>query len=220
MLCNAMRTTNAGFTLIEIMVALVLAAILLGIATPSFSEFVRNARIASAANGVLAAMHAARTEAIKRRVPVTVCASSNPTSDSPTCDPDGDFSGWILFVDDDGDPVDSSGKEGNGKFEPGEGTGDEILLRTSDRPQEGLDVLPSTGYVQFGANGFQRRDMDAAPNDVDILICDSRGSRSLGSSGTAARLLQVTRTGRPQITRDETTVKAAIATLGKCPADA
>jgi type IV fimbrial biogenesis protein FimT len=213
-----MRTKNVGFTLIEIMVALVLAAILLGIATPSFSEFVRNARIASAANGVLAAMHAARTEAIKRRAPVTVCASGNPTSDSPTCDADGDFSGWLLFVDDDGDPdpLASTGKEGNGSFEPDKG---EILLRTSGRPQEGLDVLPSTVYVQFGANGFQRRDMDAAPDDVDILICDSRGSRSIGSSGTAARLLQVTRTGRPQITRDETAVKAAIATLGKCPAD-
>lgn len=219
MLCAVMQAKNDGFTLIEIMVALVLAAILLGIAAPSFTEFTRNARIASAANGVLAAMHAARTEAIKRRVPVTVCASNNPTSDSPTCAADGDFSGWLLFVDDDGDPVASSGKEGNGKFEPGTGTGDETLLRTSGRPQDGLDVLTSTVYVQFGANGFQRRDMDAAPNDVNILICDSRGSRSLGSSGTASRLLQVTRTGRPQITRDETTVKAAIAALGKCPAD-
>lgn len=209
-----MKSKPDGFTLTEMAVALALAAILLGIAAPSFSEFTRNARMSSAANNLLAAMHTARSEAIKRRVPVTVCASANPTADSPTCAADGDFSGWIMFVDDDGDPDASSGEEGNGKFE--QGTGDEILLRTSGRPQSGLSLIPSTVYVQFGPNGFQRRADGAAPADVDIRICDSRGSATVGSSGSAARLLQVTRTGRPQVSRDQDTIKG----LGGCPSDA
>jgi type IV fimbrial biogenesis protein FimT len=203
---------QGGFTLIELMVALALAAILLAIGAPSFSEFIRNARIASASNDLLAGIHVARTEAIKRRVPVTLCASSNPTADEPTCDSDGDFSGWILFLDDDADPDVSSGKEGNGTYEPDSG---EELLRVSSQPHDSLEVTPSTVYVQFGANGFQRRDTGAAPSDINIVICDSRGSDAVGSSGSAARLLEVSRTGRPRITRDVATIQ----TLGGCPAD-
>jgi type IV fimbrial biogenesis protein FimT len=207
-----MKAKSAGFTLIELMVVLMLAAILLGLAAPSFSQFTRNARMSSSANGLLTAIHSARTEAIKRRTPVTVCASANPTANSPTCDEDGDFSGWIVFVDDDGDPDTASGDEGNGTFES---DSNEILLRTSAAPPDGITVLPSTVYIQFGANGFQRRDEDAAPTDISIRMCDSRGSRSIGSSGSAARLVEVSRTGRPQVSRDETAIKA----LGGCPAD-
>jgi type IV fimbrial biogenesis protein FimT len=213
MLVAAMKARQTGFTLIELMIAIVLVAILLGIGAPSFAEFTRNARMSSSANDLLTAMHAARTEAIKRRAPVTVCASANPTANAPTCAADGSFNGWILFVDDDGDPENSSGDEGNGTFEPGSG---ELLLRTSGRAQDALTVQPSTVYVQFGANGFQRRAADAAPADVTIRICDSRGNRAIGSSGSAARLLEISQTGRPQVSRDI----EAIAELGGCPADA
>ena len=213
MLARAMKARQTGFTLIELMITIVLVAILLGIGAPSFAEFTRNARMSSAANDLLTAMHAARTEAIKRRVPVTVCASENPTAAAPTCAADGTFNGWILFVDDDGDPDNVSGDEGNGTFEPASG---EVLLRTSGRAQDDLTVQPSTVYVQFGANGFQRRAAEAAPADVTIRICDSRGNRAIGSSGSAARLLEISQTGRPQVSREVEAIKD----LGGCPADA
>lgn len=216
MLPAAMKARAAGFTLVELMITIVLVAILLGIAAPSFAEFTRNARITAAANDLLAALHLARTEAIKRRASVTVCASSNPTAANPSCDAGGSFNGWIVFVDDDADPDTTSGKEGNAAFDPGAGTGDEVLLRTSGRPHDGISVVPSTTYVQFGANGFQRRAGGAAPTEINVRICDSRGSKSLGSSGSAARLLSVSRPGRPQVSRDVAAIKA----LGGCPADA
>jgi type IV fimbrial biogenesis protein FimT len=213
MLAPAMKAKHAGFTLIEMMVAVLLAAILLGIGAPSFVDFLRNARLTSASNGLLGAVHLARTEAIKRRAPVTVCASSDPTKATPSCDDKGDFSGWLVFVDDDGDPDVGSGKEGNGTFEPG--TGDEVLIRTSGRPADGVTVIPSAVYLQFGENGFQSRPGGAAPADVNVRFCDKRGSAAIGDSGSAARLLEVSRTGRPQVSRDTTAIKA----LGGCPGD-
>ena len=70
-----MKAKSAGFTLLEIMLVIALLAILLGLGAPSFTEFMRNSRITGKANDLLAGLNLARTEAIKRHVPVTVCAT-------------------------------------------------------------------------------------------------------------------------------------------------
>ena len=197
-----MKAKSAGFTLLEIMLVIALLAILLGLAAPSFSDFVRNSRITGKANDLLAALNLARTEAIKRHVPVTVCATDDATAVAPECDADADFSQWIVFVDDDGNPVAASGDEGNGTFEP---DSDEILLRRSSESIESITTLPSedvAGYVQFGQDGFQRRDGGAAPTDLAVLMCDDRGNKAIsGSDISAARAMFITRTGRAEVSR-------------------
>ena len=67
-----------GFTLWELMTSLAVIGILLGIGVPSLMELQRNMAITSAANDLVSALLAARAEAVKRQVPVTVCASPNP----------------------------------------------------------------------------------------------------------------------------------------------
>lgn len=85
-----------GVTLIEMMVTLAVAAILLAAAVPSFSALLQNNRAAAQVNELVAAIHAARGEAIKRGFPVTVCASSNQSS----CSGGSSWtSGWIVFQD-------------------------------------------------------------------------------------------------------------------------
>lgn len=80
-----------GFTLIELMVTIAVAAILLSIAVPNFQMFVMNNRMASQANDLITALSLARSEAVKRAANVTVCASS----DGATCTGSwGD--GWIV----------------------------------------------------------------------------------------------------------------------------
>lgn len=61
-----------GFTLVEMMVTIAVLAIIIGIATPSFVDMMRQNTVRSQANELLALMHFARSEAIKRRVNVTV----------------------------------------------------------------------------------------------------------------------------------------------------
>lgn len=65
---------DSGFTLIEVMTALAILALLAAIAAPSLTTTVQNGRIASQANDLLAAFASARNEAIRRGLPVSVSA--------------------------------------------------------------------------------------------------------------------------------------------------
>lgn len=73
-------TRATGFTLIEMMVTVAVAAILLVMAVPSFQEASLNGKLNSISNSFVAAAQLARSEAIKRNANVTLCASSNGTS--------------------------------------------------------------------------------------------------------------------------------------------
>lgn len=61
-----------GFTLIELMVTVTLLGVLLGVAIPSFRDFMDTQRVKSAAFDMAAALLLARSEAIKRNADVTV----------------------------------------------------------------------------------------------------------------------------------------------------
>lgn len=69
-----------GFTLIELIVAISIAAILLAIAVPSYSGSQLNSQLRASANDLIGSINLARSEAIKRGTTVTLCASSNGES--------------------------------------------------------------------------------------------------------------------------------------------
>lgn len=73
---------NTGFTLIELIVTLAVAAIILTIGVPSFQEALQNNRRTTQVNEIIGAFNIARSEAIKRGMKVTMCKSA----DSATCD--------------------------------------------------------------------------------------------------------------------------------------
>lgn len=57
---------NRGFTLIEVIIAMVIAAVLLMLALPSYTEFMRNTRIRNTADSIAGGIRLAQTEAIRR----------------------------------------------------------------------------------------------------------------------------------------------------------
>src|SRR5687768_2450337 len=71
---SSLRTARAGFTLIEMMVAISVVAILIGVAAPGLRDFMLNVRLTGYANDLLTALMLARSEATKRDVRVSVCA--------------------------------------------------------------------------------------------------------------------------------------------------
>jgi len=73
-----MRRLSHGFTLIELMVTLAVLALLLAWGVPAFREMLSNNRIAEAANRLVASLHYARTEALRRNRCVRVQASGSP----------------------------------------------------------------------------------------------------------------------------------------------
>lgn len=74
-----------GFTLVELMITLAVAAILLTVGIPSFRDFVMNNRITTQANEFVASIHLARSLAIKHQRPTQICVSANPTAATPVC---------------------------------------------------------------------------------------------------------------------------------------
>jgi len=87
---------QSGFTLIELMVTLIIAGILYAVAGPSISNVVSEKQSVATTNELLAALHIARSEAVKLNQRVTICESSNGTSCSST----GEWeNGWIVFID-------------------------------------------------------------------------------------------------------------------------
>ena len=61
---------QGGFTLIEVMIALTLLALLMGIGVPTFRSWIQNSQVRTAADGVIAGIQLARSEAIRRNKPV------------------------------------------------------------------------------------------------------------------------------------------------------
>ena len=85
-----------GFTLIESMLALVVLAILAAIAVPSFKQYTATSRVSAATNGLASALARARSEALLRGTPVSVCAAADVNMNQ--CGADW-RQGWIVFID-------------------------------------------------------------------------------------------------------------------------
>lgn len=87
-------TKVLGFTVFELMVAVLVLAVLSAIAVPNFRATVQNNRLTSQANELITALQLARSEAIKIARPVSVCPSSNGTSCGGSW-----AQGWIVVQD-------------------------------------------------------------------------------------------------------------------------
>lgn len=82
----------AGFTLIELMVTLVVAAVILGIAVPNFTGLVNSSRLTAQANELVTGIQLARSEAIKLNRTVNFCGSADGTN----CAAAGDWTRWVV----------------------------------------------------------------------------------------------------------------------------
>jgi type IV fimbrial biogenesis protein FimT len=88
-------TAPRGFTLIELMVTVAVLAIIIALATPSFTSVINSNRLSSHANELVASLQLARMEAVRRNVRAVVCRSENGS----TCATGAPWNGWITFVD-------------------------------------------------------------------------------------------------------------------------
>lgn len=128
---------DSGFTIIELMVTISVAAILAAVAIPSMQDLIARNQITSANNELVAATMYARSEAVLRGVPVRVCNSDTTTSSSSasiTCSTGTSWaSGWIVFVDANGDDTRTT----SGTTEP--------VLRVFTNTSNSISITPATG---------------------------------------------------------------------------
>jgi type IV fimbrial biogenesis protein FimT len=91
---------SRGLTLIELMIAVAVVAVLMALAAPSFEQAVNGNRLSSAAAETIAAAQLARSEAIRHNRRVVLCRSEDGSACSAT---NASWPGWIVFVDTDAD---------------------------------------------------------------------------------------------------------------------
>lgn len=84
------RRHARGFTLVELMIVVTLLAVMLGIAAPSFRDFMAGQRVKTAAGEYSSTLVQARSEAIKRNASVTVTPATLSAS--------GWSQGWTVAV--------------------------------------------------------------------------------------------------------------------------
>ena len=211
MLPHKMKYRQGGFTLIELMFTVVVMAVLLAIGVPNFRDFLRNSRMAAQGNDLLSALNLTRSEAVKRRAPVTLCAGTTNCAAVDFED------GWLVFVDTDSDGAVDVGEDVLRRHDPMPQGVTTAVYETADAEEEDdpdFDVS-STRYVSFGQNGFRRMNGGALPVALALVLCDTRGNVASGGGPdmSTARALELTTSGRAAITRSMDRIE----TLGGCP---
>ncbi len=68
---------NGGFTLIELMIVLVIVAIVLVLVPPGMAQLSLSTNLKSYSHEMLSSVYLARSEAIKRNAPATLCVSTD-----------------------------------------------------------------------------------------------------------------------------------------------
>jgi type IV fimbrial biogenesis protein FimT len=142
----------AGTTLVELLAALAIVAVLATMAAPSFQTLYWDGRRTAAVNGFLHTVFLARSEAIKRARIVSVC----PSSDAEHCGPGADWStGWIVFENQDGD-------------EPAVRAAGEPLIFTS-AGWPGVSITSNRRAYSF-------RPVTQGVVNGTVVFCDARGA--------------------------------------------
>lgn len=230
----------SGFTLLELMVVVVIAGILLAIGVPAMGNFISNSRMTAAANDLMGTLHYARSEAIKRRAPVTICTSANPLDADPDCAASPLLTGWVVFVDNNQngerddtsfDDIDGDGHQdvdedlnGDGVLDPGEdvdGDGD-LDVAEPTIPAELIlaQHAPLPGTVTARGSGPELRvtylnsGFALSTAVTQLVFCDERGNVASAGELSAARGISIAPSGRASVIRDRSEIQNMITAVG------
>lgn len=152
---------NNGFTLLEMMIAVTVLAVITAFAVPGFQTFQTNARITTLAEEVLASLSMARTQAAVQRRRIIWVRTAN---------------GWEVWRDATTTP---SGTRLSQQVisQPG------VTLQVI--PSVGVTPM---NELRFEATGVVRRNDTSVPVDVIFRVCNSDVANEIGRDAQINRL--------------------------------
>lgn len=167
-----------GFTLVELMVTLAVVVVLLRICVPGFVSIQRNSELTSAANGLLASINAARTEAMKRNLRAAVVPADG-----------GSWArGWIVYVDIDGSDGFSAAKDLVVSTQP--------ALASYFSMSGNNTASGRSPYILFNGSGYPVT-KDSAPTSLSVAI--TRNDLAGDPSREQTRRIVLSKTGRVRV---------------------
>ena len=165
------KPQDGGFTLVELMIAAAVLAVLGALAIPSFSGLLYDSMRSNAVNSFVHTVFLARSEAMTRGQTVTICNST----DGASCAKAGtDWNtGWITFVN-----VDR----------------DEPPVRDDNEPVLMVQAPWSRGRITANRAAFSFRPYVQGLVNGTVVFCDPRGSAT-------ARAVIINHAGRPRLSQ-------------------
>lgn len=168
------RSGQSGLTLSEVIITLLIVAILVSTAAPVMQTLVADQRVSAVTQDIYTSFALARSEAVKRRSAVSLCASA----DGNICNNAGDdwSSGWVIFTDADADGAMEAGDQ---------------LIRVFPEVSGGVTLEWNQGAnAGFNSKGYARK-------AGSFTVCEE------GLSGDQVRSVVVSRTGRVRVSEPD-----------------
>ena len=173
------RTPCGGFTLLELLMTLVIAAILLLTAAPLYRGWIADLELRNRGEALVNAMAFARAEALKRNSRVNLC----PTADFVACGTVGAWeTGWLVYAD----------ENRNGEIDA-----DETVIRVEGAAEPGITVRgnrPVADYVSYNEHGHTRM-INGALQMGTFTVCRS-GQKAIDVVLANGGRVRVSRPGR------------------------
>jgi type IV fimbrial biogenesis protein FimT len=165
-----------GFTLIELMVTVAVAAILLAVGVPALNDALLGSKLTGHANEMVGSALLARGEAIKRNAVVSLCASA----DGSSCAASGSWEqGWIVACKtSDHASCDAAGA-------------DWLIFRRFAALPSGFKMIESSGQLK----------LDFQPSGVGTTQASFTACRDSPSVGAQERVVRISATGGAAVTR-------------------
>lgn len=177
---------QCGFTLQELMIALAIFFILAVVGVPNYIGYVRNSELSNSTTSLFSDMFYARSEAIKRKTPITMCRSADAKAPNPVCGGAANdwTTGWLVFVDLGGTV---------GAYDAGTDT----LLRVNRPPTDNVQIRSSNtanSRIEYRTDGSLVTTFAPAV----FAVCDDRDADGTYDE-THGRNIRVGPIGRPEI---------------------
>ncbi|MDE0364434.1 MAG: GspH/FimT family pseudopilin [Gammaproteobacteria bacterium] len=157
-----------GFNLTELMVALAVAGVLMGIAIPELAALAAGQRSSARINSVAAAIHTTRHLAVSHNRSMTLCSGQGPV-----CGGGDDWhEGMLVFADSDGNRRVDDGEYVGARL-PGLNAGETIVWRSFGN--RSFLRFRSSGISDWQAGNFQYCPADRDPRFARQLILNAQG---------------------------------------------